>query len=212
MADTTQQNPARQAAEAVQTSGRTTSDAVRRGGELAADATRRVGEVGADAMNRSSQVGSESIRRGTQDLAETQQQIVQNAAERFEQLSREVAQAVQGTSEDVRSLMVLPDAARGGLQDLQHGVTGLIEGVVRTNLRATQELARLANPAGYVELQYRFARQYLDMLIENSVTVVRAVRRTAEETLGPLEQQLQQRRSARQDEGQARQAASRSFG
>jgi hypothetical protein len=203
VADTTQQNPARQAAEAVQTSGRATSDAVRRGGELAVDATRRVGEVGADTVIRSGQVGSESIRQGTQHLAESQQQIVQNAAKQFEQLSRKVAQAVQGTSEDVRSFMVLPDAARGGLQDLQRGMTGLIEGIIRTNLRATQEFARLANPAGYMELQYRFARQYLDTLIENSVTLVRAVRRTADETLGPLEQQLQQRRSAHQDEDQA---------
>src|SRR5205814_5112304 len=131
------------------------------------------------------------IRQGTQHLAESQQQIVQNAAEQFEQLSRKVAQAVQGTTEDVRSFMVLPGAARGGLQDLQQGVTGLIEGVVQTNLRATQELFRLANPGAYVELQ-RFVRQYLDTLIENSVTLVRAVRRTADETLGPLEQQLQQ--------------------
>ena len=45
-------------------------------------------------------------------------------------------------------------------------------------------------------------RQYLDALIENSVNLVRAVRRTADETLGPLEQQLQQRRSTRQDENQ----------
>ena len=208
MADNTQQNPTRQAAEAVQTSGRATSDAVRRGGEVAADATRRVGEAGADAVNRSGRVGSESIRQGTQHLAESQQQIVQNAAEQFEQLSRKVAQAFQGSSEDVRSLMVLPSAARGGLQDFQQGVTGLIEGIVHTNLRATQELFRLTNPGAYVELQHRFARQYLDALIENSVNLVRAVRRTADETLGPLEQQLQQRRSAHQDEdSEYRQAA-----
>ena len=208
MADNTQQNPARPAAEAVKTSGRATSDAVRRGGEFAADATRRVGEAGADAVNRSGQVGGESIREGTQHLADTQRQIFQNAAEQFDQLSRKVAQAVQGSSEDVRSLMVLPSAARGGLQDIQQGVTSLIEGIVHTNLQATQELFRLANPGAYVELQHRFVRQYLDALIENSVNLVRAVRRTADETLGPLEQQLQQRRSARQNEGQAhRQAA-----
>ena len=202
MAESTQQNPARQAAEAVQTSGRATSDAVRRESELAADATRRVGAAGAEAADRSSRVGSESIRQGMQDLAESQQRIFKNATEQFEQLSHKVAQAVQGTSEDVRSLMVLPGAARGGLQDLQRGVTGLIEGVVRTNLQATQELFRLANPSAYVELQHRFVRQYFDTLFENSVTLVRAVRRTADETLGPLEQQLQQRRSARQNEGQ----------
>src|SRR4051794_8154835 len=146
-ADNTQQNPTRQAAEAVQTSGRATSDAVRRGGEFAADATRRVGEAGADTVNRSGRVGGESIRQGTQDFAESQKQIVQNAAEQFEQLSRKVAQAVQGTTEDVRSFMVLPDAARGGLQDLQQGVTSLMEGVVRTNLQATQELFRLTTRA-----------------------------------------------------------------
>jgi len=36
MADNTEDNPARQAAEAVQTGGRATSDAIRRGGEVAA--------------------------------------------------------------------------------------------------------------------------------------------------------------------------------
>jgi hypothetical protein len=208
MADNTEQNPARKAAEAAQTSGRATSDAVRRGGEFAADATRRVGEAGADAINRSGRVGGESIREGTQHLAETQRQIIQNTAEQFEQLSRKVAEAVQGSSEGVRSLMVLPSAARGGLQDLQQGVTGLIEGIVHTNLQVTQELFRLTNPGAYVELQHRFVRQYLDALIENSVNLVRAVRRTADETLGPLEQQLQQRRSMRQDENREyRQAA-----
>jgi hypothetical protein len=65
----------------------------------------------------------------------------------------------------------------------------------------------LANPGAYVELQHRLMRQYLDTLIENRVTLVRAVRRTADDTLGPLEQQLHQRRSARHDEGEARQAA-----
>jgi hypothetical protein len=141
-------------------------------------------------------------------LAESQQQIVQNAAQQFEQLSRKVAQAVQGTNEDVRSLMAIPGTARGGLQDLQQGVTGLVEGVVRTNLRAAQELVRLSNPSAYVELQQRFVREYLDTLVENSVTLVRAVRRTADETLGPLEQQLSQRRSAHRDAGQEhRQAA-----
>ena len=208
MADNPQQNPARQAAEAVQTSGRATSDAAKHAGEAAADATRRFGDAGAETVNRSGRVGSESFRQATQDLADSQQHIVRNAAEQFEQLSSKVAEALRGTSEDVHSLMVLPGAARGGLQDLQQGVTGLIEGITRTNLRAAQELFQLGNPSRIVELQYRFVHQYLDTLFENSVALVRAVRRTADETLGPLEQQLQQRRSASQNEGQAyRQAA-----
>ena len=65
MADNTQQDAGRQAAEAVQASGRATSDTVRRGGRFAADTTRRVGEAGADAVNRTGRVGSENIRRGS---------------------------------------------------------------------------------------------------------------------------------------------------
>ena len=206
MVDTKQQDAVRQGAEAVQSSARATSEAVRRGGEFAADTTRRSGEAGAEAVNRTGQVVGEAVRRGTQDLAASQQQIVQNAAQQFEELSRKVADAVQGTNENVRSLMAIPGAARGGLQDLQQGVTGLVEGVVRTNLRAAQELFRLTNPSAYVELQQRFVREYVDTLIENSITFVRAVRRTADETLGPLEQQLNERRSANQAPGY-RQAA-----
>ena len=89
--------------------------------------------------------------------------------------------------------MSLPNAAEGGLRDLQQGVTGLVEGVVQTNLRAAQELFRLANPAPVVELQQRFAREYTDTLLQNSATLVRAVRRTADEALRPLEEQIRQR-------------------
>ncbi|MBV8092743.1 MAG: phasin family protein [Acetobacteraceae bacterium] len=109
----------------------------------------------------------------------------------------------RGTNEEVRSLLALPGAARGGLQDLQQGVNGLIEGIVRTNLRASQELFRLANLGSYVELQHRFLREYLETFVENSATLVRAIRRTADETLGPLEQQIEQRRSAHQEHRQA---------
>jgi hypothetical protein len=47
-----------------------------------------------------------------------------------------------------------------------------------------------------VELQQRFAREYTDTLLRNSATLVRAMRRTADETLRPLERQ--QREQANQ--------------
>ena len=109
-------------------------------------------------------------------------------------MSRKVAEAARGTTENMRQLMALPNAAEGGLRDFQQGVTSLVEGVVQTNLRAAQELFRLANPAPIVELQQRFAREYTDTLVRNSATLVRAVRRTADETLRPLEEQIAQQR------------------
>jgi hypothetical protein len=95
--------------------------------------------------------------------------------------------------------MALPNAAEGGLRDFQQGVAGLIEGVVRANLHVAQEVFRLANPVPFVELQQRFAREYTDTLLRNSATLVRAVRRTADEALRPLEQQSE---AANQSQGQ----------
>ena len=74
---------------------------------------------------------------------------------------------------------------------LPHQVRDLGEHA-RSVLRAAQELFRLANPAPFVELQQRFAREYTDTLLRNSATLVRAVRRTADETLRPLEEQIRQ--------------------
>ena len=128
-------------------------------------------------------------------MVESQRQIAQDAAQRFEEVSRKMAEAAKGTTENMRQLMALPNAAEGGLRDLQQGVTGLVEGVVQTNLRAAQELFRLANPAPLVELQQRFVREYTDTLLRNSAVLVRAVRRTADEALRPLEEQIRQQDS-----------------
>jgi hypothetical protein len=184
----------RRGAEAVQQGGHATADALRQNAEAGADVARRGTEAGTEAMRRFGEGASETTRRGAQAVVEGQRQIAQDAAQRFEEVSRKVAEAARGTTENVRQLMALPNAAQGGLRDLQQGVTGLVEGVVQTNLRAAQELFRLANPAPLVELQQRFAREYTDTVLQNSATLVRAVRRTADETLRPLEQQIQQQR------------------
>ena len=195
----------RRSAEAVQQSGRAMGDALRQNAEVGADVARRGTEAGAEAMNRAGEAANDTTRRGTQAVVESQRRIAQDAAERFEEVSRKVAEAARGTTENVRQLMALPNAAQGGLRDLQQGVTNLVEGVVQTNLRAAQELFRLANPAPFVELQQRFAREYTDTLLQNSATLVRAVRRTADEALRPLEQQIerQRREQASEPRGQA---------
>ena len=179
----------RRGVEAAQQGGHAAADALRQNAETGADIARRGTEAGTDAARRASEAASETARRSAQAVAEAQRQIAQDAAQRFEEVSRKVAEAARGTTENVRQLMAVPNAAEGGLRDLQQGVTGLVEGVVQTNLRAAQELFRLANPAPFVELQQRFAREYTDALLRNSATLVRAVRRTADETLRPLEEQ-----------------------
>ena len=188
----------RKSADAMQQGGHATADALRQNAEAGADVARRGTEAGADAARRGAELANDTARRGTQAVVESQRQIAQDAAQRFEEVSRKVADAAKGTTENMRQLMALPNAAEGGLRDLQQGVTSLVEGVVQTNLRAAQELFRLANPAPFVELQQRFAREYTDTLLRNSATLVRAMRRTADETLRPLEEQIRQREQANQ--------------
>jgi hypothetical protein len=90
--------------------------------------------------------------------------------------------------------MTLPHAAEGGLHDMRQGMAGLIEGVVQTNLRVAQELLRLSNPVAVVELQQRFAQEYVSTVMQGTATLVRAMRRTADETLHPLEAQIAERK------------------
>jgi hypothetical protein len=182
----------RRSAEAVQQGGHATAEAVRQNAEVGADVARRITEAGADSARRSAELANDTARRSAQAVADAQRQIAQDAAQRFEEVSHKVAEATRGTTENVRQLMALPNAAEGGLRDLQQGMAGLVEGVVQTNLRAAQELFRLVNPAPVVELQQRFAREYTDALLRNSATLVRAMRRTADETLRPLEEQIRQ--------------------
>ena len=188
----------RQGATAMQQSGHVTSDAIRRGVEATADMTRQGTQAGVDATRRAGETANETVRRSTQVVAEGQRQIAQEAAQTFQAVSRKVVQVAQGTSEEVRRLATLPHAAEGGLRDMRQGIASLVEGVVQTNLRATQELLRLTNPVAVIELQQRFVREYMDTVMQSTATLVRAVRRTADETLPPLEAQIEQRQQARQ--------------
>lgn len=187
----------RRGTEAMQQRGRIAGEALRQGAEATAEAARQGTHAGVEAVRRASETANETVRRTTQVVAEGQRQIAQGAAQTFQDVSRKMAQAAQGTSEEVRRLATLPQAAEGGLHDMRQGMAGLVEGVVQTNLHAAQELFRLANPVAIVELQQRFAREYMDTVMQGTATLLRAVRRTADETLGPVEAQAQQHRQTR---------------
>jgi len=187
---------ARQGAAAMQQSDQVTNEAIRRGVEATAEMTRQGTQAGVEATCRARETADEAMRRSTQVVAEGQRQIAQEAAQTFQEVSRKVAQVAQETSEEVRRLATLPHAAEGGLRDMQQSIAGLIEGVVQTNLRATQELFRQTNATAMIELQQRFVKQYMDTLMQGTATLLRAVRRTADETLHPLETQVAQRQQA----------------
>jgi len=161
-------NAAKAGGEAVHQGAEAGGEALRRSSEVNAEATRRVGQAAGDVMHRAGNVASDTTTRIAQNLAESQQHLVQDTTERFEEMSRKVSRAVQDVTQEARTLMTLPNAARDSLQELQQSVTGLIESIVQTNLRLTQQLVHLANPGPLVELQQRFLREYLDAGMEGS--------------------------------------------
>jgi hypothetical protein len=181
---------AREAAEAVHQG----IQALQRGGYANSEALRQASAETAEATQRGGEAASETMRRNAQAFAESQREFLQKSVQQFEAVSRKVANAAQGNTENLRTLMTLPNTAQGGLRDLQQSMASLVEGVMRTNVRAAQELFRLTNPSALVELQQRFVREYLDALLQGTANLVRASRRTADETLRPLEQQIEQRR------------------
>ena len=183
---------AREAAEAVHQG----TQALQRGGYANSEALRQASAETAEATQRGGAAASETMRRNAQAFAESQREFLQKSVQQFEAVSRKVANAAQGNTESLRTLMTLPNTAQGGLQELQQSMAGLVQGVLQTNLRAAQELFQLANPVALIEVQQRFVRDYLEALLQGTANLVRASRRTAEETLRPLERQIEQRRQA----------------
>jgi hypothetical protein len=60
--------------------------------------------------------------------------------------------------------------------DMGSNMTALVHGVMQTNLRAMLELSRVENPQAFVDLQRRFAREYMAALQHGIVTLVSALR------------------------------------
>jgi CBS domain-containing protein len=185
---------AQRGAAALEQTAQASGEALRQAGDSGAELVRRGSDASAAMMRHLSDTAGETMRKGGQARAEGQRNLLQGVAEQFEQTAYKVSHAVQGTAQDMRIFMELPTTAGRGLQDFQRGVGSLVEGTIRTNLRATTELLRLTNPAAVIELQQRFVREWLDTLLQGSVALIRASREAADQTLRPLEQQVEQRR------------------
>ena len=189
---------ARQSAEAVMQRNRVAGEALRQQAYATAEVTRQSTQASLEAIRRAGETANEAVRPTMQVMVEGQRQIVREATETFQEVNRKMAQAVQGTSEEVRRLAMLPQATEGGLYDLQQSIASLVGAAMHANLRAVQKLFRLANPGPIIELQQRCAREYLDAVMQGTATVARAVRRTADEILHPLEVHIERHQAARQ--------------
>ena len=143
---------------------------------------------GAGAVRPAADAAGEAPRRNTKAMAASRLRMAEEAALKFEDARRKVAGATEGASGAEGRLLAVPNAAEGGLRDLQQSMAGLVEGVVRTNLRMAQELFRRDDPASVAALQQRFMREYVDALLQGSAALAHAVHRIADERPRPLEE------------------------
>ena len=193
-------SPALGATNAVQEGAAHLNEAGRTGSETA----RMTNAAAAETMRHLGDAAGETARSGAHRMAKAQDEMAQDAAEHFEQTVSGIAQVVQDSSQDWHTFMQLPSVASGGLQQISANFSTAVERVVQTNLRATQELFRMAGPTAMAELQQRFIRDYLDALLQGSTAIVRAVRQSAEQTLEPLEQRMAQHQQGQSPSGSNR--------
>jgi hypothetical protein len=175
---------------------RQSADAMAHGGRAELGVVRGGTETVADTIRNASAATGETVRRSTLAVADGTRQIMSDAVQRSEALPRVVGDAVQEATAAARDLAPLPQAANEALTGLQHTMSGVIEGLVASNVRVTQELFRLTSPGMVIAWQQRFFREYLDAMLEGSATMVRAARRTTDQSLQSLEDQLTHRREA----------------
>ncbi len=171
-----------------------TADVSHSGSEIA----QRTVTAGAETVRHLGDTAGETTRRGAQQIASMQEKVTDDAAREFDQSMSRMAQLMQETAQDWRTLMQLPGVGGGRLQDVATSVGNAVERVMEVNLRTTEQLFRMSGPVALLELQNRFAQQYLHALLEGSTTVVRAVRQTAEQTLQPLERRMSEREHQQQ--------------
>jgi len=206
----TPQEAARAGAAQMRQGGEAAAEAGQRGGQGAAAAMQSGAEAGAETMRRSGEAASEVTRRGAQEFAEGGRRMAESAAHDMEETAERTAEAMRRMAHDISRLMMMPRSAGGGLQEMQEAMGQLMNGVMRTNLRVTQEMFRRANPGAVVELQGSFMREYLETLVEGGATMLRATRRTADEALRPLEERMEHRNGeARHDRGRREQGGPR---
>lgn len=137
------------------------------------------------AAARVEEAGVDSIQSATAGIAhdtDEQRQVMTEAADRFEEASRELS---DGAVEKFN--MTLPFVhTQGGLADLQASMSGLLEGVIRTNLRLAQEIFVAQTPRAFAELQQQFLLEYFNAFQQGAAALMRVTTQTADRNSAQL--------------------------
>ncbi len=129
------------------------------------------------AVSQTVQSTNEAMTHG----AEARREFMCEAANQFGQAGRMFA---HNSAEKMHTLMTFAGMAQASAQDLQGCFNGLVEGVIRTNLRLAQEIFLVESPRAFVDLQQRFMHDYFVAFEQGISTLIRA---TSHEMTRPVE-------------------------
>jgi len=188
-------------ATATEQASRAAGAAPREGADTAAQTAQQGLDAGKETMQHMEAAAGATARRGARTFTEGQQRLFESATEQIRQATRTLAWSVQEGAQDVRAMMVMPQMSGDSMEDMRLGVERLVSSVIETNVRSAQEMLRLSDPSQLLLLQQRFMRDYLETLVEGSAVLIRSVRRAADQTLRPFEQQLEQRQKECNERG-----------
>jgi hypothetical protein len=133
--------------------------------DLAIQAVSQAKEVG----TKMAKSVEEAVTRG----ADQRREFMLSSAQRFGDANDFFA---GGNIDDMHALLSFSSTSLGGLQDLQHCLSRLVEGVIRTNLRLVQEMFLVESPRAFAELHERFLREYFGAFQHGAAALIRAAR------------------------------------
>jgi CBS domain-containing protein len=155
---------------------------------------RQAAQAGSDMLRRSTDVAN----RGFEAATEGQRRLLGNGAEQAGRMGDLMAQAAnilsgtaQETSGDVQALMMSTRAAAQRMQDAQRAWLEFLTRNVQASARLPQDLIRCRSVQDLAEVQSRFVRESVSVLIDGSAEILRATGRAAEDALRPLEERHQ---------------------
>ena len=82
---------------------------------------------------------------------------------------------------NMHAFLAFSSNAQGGMRELQDCLTGLVQGVIRCNLRIAQEIFLVESPRALLDLQQRFLHDYFDAYERGISALIRVANEASEQ-------------------------------
>jgi CBS domain-containing protein len=167
----------------------------RRAAPAGGDTARKTMAVGGETARHLREAAGAPIRHASEGDANGG--VTESAARHLKDEVARLAAIMQASARDLGALFALRGLNGDHLRDLRESVGAVVDSTMRTNARMMRELFDMTSPAVAIDLQRRYATEYMDTMLHGTVTLFRALHRSADHAVRPLEEHVAQRRQRR---------------